>query len=302
MENILTTKQKISLIAIGVLLLLNVVAWQRVFILVESHYLKVDFLDVGQGDSIFIETPSLRHILIDGGPGNAVLGQLGKHLPLGQKSLDMIILTHPDSDHLNGLLQVIEKYKVDYIVWTGIVRGGSQYQLWLRLLEKARESGSKIIIAKLGSKIKNGQVAMDIINPLTSVYGQDFRPKNNDNDTGIVLHLTYGKNTFLFTADISSIIESKLLEIKANLASDVLKIAHHGSKYSSLKGFLQAVNPRLAVISVGAHNTYGHPTPIVLQRLQDLNITTLRTDQNGTVEILSDGQNLKVSKEKTQNN
>ncbi len=296
MENTLTNKQKIGLVVSGILLILNVVAWQRVFILIGPHYLKVDFLDVGQGDSIFIETPSLRHILIDGGPGNAVLSQLAKRLPFGQKSLDMIILTHPDLDHLGGLLQVIEKYKIDYIVWTGVVRGGANYELWLKLLEKSKQNGSRVIVVNPKTQIKNGNVLMDIVHPLIDVSGQDFRPKNDVNNSGIVLHLVYGKNTFLFTADISSKAEAMIIESKVNLESDVLKIAHHGSKYSSSEAFLKAVHPRLAVISVGARNTYGHPTPIVLQRLQDLSITTMRTDQDGTLEILGDGQSLKVSR------
>ena len=236
----------------------------------------------------------MRHILIDGGPDAIVITRLDALLPMWQKSLDVVVLTHPDSDHLHGLLYVLKKYKVDYIVWTGIVRGGAQYEKWLTLLKEAQHQGTKIVIANLGDHIKNGNVVMDILHPFTDIAGQDFRPNNNDNDTGIVSRLMYGKNSFLFTADISSVVESELIDKKIPIDSDILKVGHHGSKYSSSKDFLQAVHPSLAVISAGVHNPYGHPTPEVLQRLQDFDITTLRTDQQGTVKIISDGNTYSI--------
>ncbi len=113
---------------VGVLILLNFFAWKEIFVLNGPHYLKVDVLDVNQGDSIFIETPSMRHILIDGGPDSSVLGKLGKLLPFFDKTLDVVILTHPDADHLIGLLSVLQKYKINYIVWTGMVRDGANYK------------------------------------------------------------------------------------------------------------------------------------------------------------------------------
>ncbi len=199
--------QKISIGAALVLLFLNVLVWPEVFSLAGPHYLTVSALDVGQGDAIFIQTPDTRDILIDGGPDSTVLQRLQERLPFWDKHLDIILLTHPDSDHLNGLLQVLQKYKVDYIVWTGIVRGGVQYQKWLDLISLAQKKGTHIMIGKLGDHIKNGQVTLTILHPFTNISGQDFRPKNDDNDTGIVSRLEYGKTSFLFTADISSTVE-----------------------------------------------------------------------------------------------
>jgi len=293
MKSLLTLKQKIGLCLAGLLLLLNVFTWQEVFALNGPHYLKVDVLDIGQGDSIFIETPDMRHILIDGGPDSAVLGKLAERLPFFKKSLDVVILTHPDQDHLMGLLYVLQKYKVDYIIWTGMVRDGANYSKWVALLEQKQQQGSKIIITKLGDKIKNGNVVIETLNPSENLEGTFFKEAN---DTGVVERLTYGKNSFLFTADIPSEIEQAMIDANINLASDVLKVGHHGSKYSSSETFLQEVNPNIAAISAGAHNTYGHPTQEVLQRLENSGITTLRTDQSGDVQMVSDGENIRLLK------
>lgn len=294
--SIFSLKRKIFLLLISVLFLLNIVAWKEVFVLAGPHYLKVDVLDIGQGDSIFIETPSMRHILIDGGPDSAVLGKLAERLPFFDKSLDVVVLTHPDQDHIMGLLSVLQKYKVKYIVWTGMVRGGANYEKWIELISKKQKEGSSVVIADVTTKIQSGGVLINTLNPLENLEGKFF--DKTDNDTGIVLHLLYGKNTFLFTADTSSKVEEELVLNNAPVASDVLKVSHHGSKYSSSETFLRAVNPKIAVISVGKNNPYGHPTEEVLQRLQNFGITMFRTDQDGDVKIFSDGNNLRVNKEK----
>ena len=288
----LTLKRKIFLGLIAIFILLNFFVWKEVFALNGPHYLKVDVLDIGQGDSIFIETPNMRRILIDGGPDSAVLGKLSKRLPFWNKSLDVVILTHPDQDHLMGLLSVLKKYKIDYILWTGIVRDGGNYQKWLELLAKKQKQGSKIIIADVNTKIISGNVFVDTFNPVENLEGRYFGKISND--TGIVSRLLYGKNSFLFTADVSSKVEEGIVRDNINLASDVLKVPHHGSKYSSSEVFLQAVKPKFAIISVGKDNTYGHPTQEVLQKLQKFGINIFRTDRDGDVEIISDGENIKI--------
>jgi len=286
--------KKIFLGLIGILFLLNIFAWREVFSLAGPHYLKVDFLNIGQGDSIFIETPNRHHILIDGGPNSAVLGKLAKLLPIFEKSLDVVILTHPDADHLMGLLYVMQKYKIDYILWTGVARDGGNYQKWLELLVKQQRQGSKILIADFNTRIKSGNILIDTLNPFGNLQGTYFNKTTND--TGIVSRLIFGNKSFLFTADISSALEKEMIRQKIKLASDVLKVPHHGSKYSSSEEFLQAVNPEIAVISVGGNNPYGHPTSEVLQRLQKFGIRIFRTDQGGDVEIMSDGENIKIVK------
>lgn len=293
MSNFWTLKRKIGFGLIGILFLLDFFVWKEVFAIAGPHYLKVDVLNIGQGDSIFIETPSMRRILIDGGPNSSVLGKLAKRMPLWSKSLDVVILTHPDADHVIGLLHVLKKYEIDYIIWTGMIRDGGNYQEWISLLEKKQNEGSKIIIVKLNDQIKTGNVALKILHPFENLTGHFFDKQGND--TGIVTSLQYGKKSFLFTADASNAVEQGLINYQVNLDSDVLKIGHHGSKYSTSEEFLQAVSPDIAVISVGKNNSYGHPTQEVLQKLQEFGIKVLRTDTDGDVQIVSDGENIIVN-------
>lgn len=297
MSHFWSLKRKIFLSVAVILILLNIYTWKEVFVLASPRYLKVDILDVGQGDSIFIETPKMHQILIDGGPNSAVLEKLAKLLSVFDKSLDVVILTHPDQDHLMGLLHVLQRYKVDYILWTGIKRDGGNYQKWLELLSEKQKEGSKILIVNLNTKIKSGSVLIDVLNPLENLEGKYFTKKGND--TGIVSRLIFGESSFLFTADISSKVEQAIINLSAqagnkfDLASDVLKVPHHGSKYSTSEEFLKTVNPQVSVISSGK-NPYGHPTQEVLQRLEKFGIKTFRTDKDGDIEIISDGNNFKI--------
>lgn len=292
MKSVLTKKQRIYLVLIGILLLSNVFAWKEVFALAGPHYLKVNVLDIGQGDSIFIETPEMHQILIDGGPDSSVLARLQDRMPFWDKNLDVVILTHPDKDHVMGLLHVLAKYKVDYILWTGIARSGQTYQEWLKLLAVAEKNGTKIIKAKIGQEILSGEAIITTLHPFEDLTGQNF--KETSNDTSIFSRLTYGTHSFLFTGDASSKTERYLIDNNVSLASDVLKVGHHGSRFSTSEEFLQAVNPEIAAISVGGKNTYGHPTQEVLQKLEKFGITIFRTDQMGDIEILSDGKNINI--------
>ncbi len=290
MLGILSKKQKIFLILAGVLLLGNIFAWQEVFALAGPHYLKVTVLDIGQGDAIFIETPDRHQILIDGGPDSFVVGKLSSRLPFWDRDLDVVILTHPDKDHVMGLLQVLQKYKVDYIVWTGVIRSTETYQEWLRLLAAAEKKGTNVVKAKAGQRITSGDAILTTLHPFEDLTGQDF--KETTNETGIISNLAYGKNSFLFTADVGSKTENLLIGNGIDVSAQVLKVGHHGSRFSTSDAFLQAVNPSIAVISSGKKNMYGHPAPEILQRLEKFGITTLRTDQMGDVQIISDGTNI----------
>lgn len=287
-----TTKRKFFLSGIGILLALNIVVWKEVFVSAGHRYLKVDFFDVGQGDSIFIETPGGNQILIDGGPDSVVLGKLAEKMPFWDRSLDAVILTHPDKDHVMGIISVLEKYGADYIIWTGIVKNGGLYQKWLQVLEEQKKRGAKIVIAEAGQKIRAGDIVIGILHPFENLAGKDFGSK--DNDSGVVSHLDFGETDFLFAADISSSLEKKIIESKENLATAVLKIAHHGSKYSTSEEFLRAANPKTAVISAGKNNSYGHPTEEVLQKLKKFGIKIFRTDENGDIEMLSDGESITI--------
>lgn len=274
------------------LFLLNIFAWQEVFALNSPHYLKVDFLDVGQGDSAFIQTPEDQHILIDGGPDISALGKLSSLMPFWDKSIDLVILTHPESDHMQGLLDILKTYKADYILWSGVKKNAAEYDAWINILEKQKKMGAKIIIADAGQEIKAGNVLIYTLYPLESLEGKDM--KNTSNDTCVVSKLIFGSNSFLFTGDISSAAEKEMVNSGENISSDVLKVAHHGSKYSTSDLFLENAKPKIAVISVGAKNTYGHPTPEVLQRLEKFGIKMFRTDKDGNVEFVSDGNKIKL--------
>lgn len=295
-------QRKIILFVAGILLALNIFAWQEVFYLEKPRLLKVDFLNVGQGDSAFIETPEGHQILIDGGPDSSVLEKLQKLMPVFDKSLDAVILTHPEKDHMMGLIDVLKRYKVDYVLWSGVVKQDAEYKEWITALDyqknisknsflaSLQQEETKIITVSKGTGIKAGNAAIDILFPLENLTGKDL--KNSSNDTCLVSRLIYGKNSFLFTGDIDIKAEKELANY--GIKSDVLKIAHHGSKYSTSDLFLQAVKPEIAIIEVGK-NTYGHPTPEVLQRLENYDIKTFRTDQDGDVEISSDGNKIKIN-------
>jgi len=280
-------KEKLASIFVGLLILLNIFAWQRVFDLAGNQYLEVNFFDVGQGDAIFVETPQKHQILIDGGPDSSILEKLAKELPFWDRSIDVIILTHPEKDHLAGLIEVLKRYKVDYILWTGVVRQTSENDKWRNLL---KEEKGEIVIVKAGQKMKAGEVWFNILSPAENLERKESK---DSNDTSVVFRLVFKQNSFLFTGDISSLIEKELIEQGVNLISDVLKIGHHGSKHSTSNSFLEAVSPEVAVIQVGK-NSYGHPTEEVLQRLKKFDIEILRTDKDGDIKIVSDGNNFKI--------
>ncbi len=277
---------------IGILFLLNIFAWQEVFVLAGNSYLKIYFLDVGQGDAAFIETPQRHQILIDAGPDSIILQKLQEIMPLKDMSLDLVILTHPEKDHLTGLLDVLQRYKIDYILQTGVVRQTPEYAEWVKLLEQAQQNGAEIIIAESQQEIKAGDVVIDTLHPFENLSGKEM--KNTSNDSCIVSRLVFYKNSFLFTGDITSKVEEELIKQNSHLVSTVLKVAHHGSKYSTSEEFLENVEPKIAVISVAKDNYYGHPALEVLQRLEKFGIEIKRTDQDGDIKIVSDGNNFKI--------
>lgn len=261
------------------------------FLLVSGHTLSdgrlhVYFLDVGQGDAIFVQTPSGRQILIDGGPDSTILRRLGEVMPLYDRSLDLVVLTHPDADHLSGLNSVLGRYEVNLIWETGMACATS---LCLEWEENKREEGAKVQTAFFGQKIEAGDgVSFLVLHPFEDEKGKIFSKRNN---AAIVLKLLYGQQSVLLTADIEKQAETKLLAAGADLDADFLKVGHHGSKTSTTAEFLKAVSPLSAFIEVGAKNRYGHPTEEVLSRLENYGVKYYRTDTAGTVELVLDGGN-----------
>ena len=267
--------KKLVWVGIGVLIGVSVLAWVIVWDLSERGDLEVVFFDVGQGDSIFIETKEGFQVLIDGGPGLAVLEKLGEEMPFYDRTIDLIILTHPDHDHLFGLLEVLKRYQVKNILWTGVIKDTAEWKEWNSLVQ---EEGAKLLIAEAGQKIvlqKKPLIYLDILYPFESLEDQKVK---NYNDTSIVLELVFKENEILLTGDISKKIEKQLVEKYDDLESDILKVAHHGSKTSTCSEFIEAVSPETAVITVG-DNQWGHPHPEVLSTLEQFGIHILITKE-----------------------
>jgi len=270
------------------LLICNVFSWLVVYDLNRPQFLEVIFFDIGQGDSIFIKTPGNYQILIDGGPTNVILDKLGKEMDFWNRRIDLIILTHPEHDHVAGLIEVLKRYEVENIVWTGILKDTAEYKEWVKLIE---DEDSNIKIVQAGQRIITPDLFFQILYPLENLKGQDVK---NTNNTSIINRLVFNNTSFLFLGDAYKSVERKLVNNGTYLDSDILKIGHHGSKTSTSKELLESTNPQIAVISAGKDNRYGHPHEQVLEILNDYGIRVLRTDEIGDIKIISDGDKIKI--------
>jgi len=271
------------------LLVVAILVWS-VALTTPDDKLHVSFLDVGQGDAILIQTPDGQDILIDGGPNPQKINlELGERLPFWDRTIDLVVCTQPHADHVTGLVEVLQRYKVKQVLEPGVSYNSSIYQEWLRLVE---DKGIEHNIAQAGQEIDLGNgITIEILNPLAEFFqGTSCDIDNN----GVVLKLAWNKVSFLFTADIREEAEFELIGQRANLKSTVLKVAHHGSETSTTSQFLAAVDPEVAVISAGADNPFGHPSPEVVERLIDRlgEDNVYRTDEDGTVEFITDGERL----------
>jgi len=261
-------------IVLVVVLVANIFSWSVVFETSQDKGLEVCFLDIGQGDSIFIETLQGHQILIDGGPDDSVLEKLENKMPFWDRTIDLIILTHSDKDHVFGLIEVLKNYEVENILWTGVQGKSLLFERWLEAIEK---EGAKIWIAKQGLNIEMSTYQnINILYPFESL---ENRIVSNINDSSVVVMLNTGAEKILFTGDISKRAEGLLVEEEVSLRANILKVAHHGSKTSSSEKFLEAVKPNLAIISVGRDNSFGHPAPEVLARLEEFGIKVLQTSK-----------------------
>ena len=256
-------------------------------------YLHVHFLDIGQGDSILVVTPSGRQALIDGGPdGDLVSQALADTLPGGDRGLDLVVMTHLDSDHSSGLLDVLDRYTVGAVLSGPQPPGNEMRAQWEDRLE---QHGIAPVEVHAGYVIEldNG-VELQVLNPpRDSLFG-------DSNKDSVVMRLTYGEVSFLLAADIESGAEERLADSGVELQSTVLKAAHHGSKTSTTQRFLNAVSPAISVVSAGFDNPYGHPAPVVMERLEAAVGTdnVYRTDRDGSVEVVSDGETVWVRTER----
>lgn len=225
--------------------------------------------------------------MIDGGPGGVVLRELSKVMPFYDRSIDMLVVSNPDKDHMAGFLDVLRSFKVAAVVEPGTVGASSDYKALL--VETEREKATHVI-AQRGQRFGlGGGVYFEVLFPDRDVSGLDT------NDGSIVGKLVYGNTAFLFPGDAPSAIEEYLAHIdKEHLDVDVLKVGHHGSKTSTSEALLGFASPAFAVISAGRDNRYGHPHAEVLDRLKQFEVETLGTYERGTIVMESDGETVRI--------
>lgn len=282
----MSTVARIRLISLGCLLGAFLLLFQ-LNVTAPTPYLQVSFLSVGQGDAILIETPEGVQVLIDGGPDSAVLRELAKEMSFFDRTLDMVIGTHQDLDHVGGLVEVLAQYEVTALLLT---EGEGASVAAKRFLADATTEGAEVTYARAGQMFTLGaSTTLTILSPSDDTT-------NWDSNTGsIVVLLTYGEVSFLLTGDAPQGIEEYLVQLYGEqLEAEVLKLGHHGSNTSSAESFLQAVSPLYAVVSAGKSNRYGHPHPDVLERVDAATGARVLDTMSGSVSFLTDGSEVWV--------
>ncbi len=278
-------KKNYKILSIGLLLFFNITIWIFVFAEKPRSFVEVSFLDVGQGDSILIEARNGNQVLFDSGPNRKVLSELSKELPFFDRSIDILVATHPDTDHIGGFPEIVKRYKTRLFVEPGI---GSETSLYKELKNRLKAERVSVLEAKKGMVIdlKDGSF-IEVFFPDRDISGLD------PNDASIIARYVFGEVCFLLTGDASQKMEEYVLSLeKEDLNCDVLKVGHHGSKTSTSPAFVSAVSPSVAIISAGKDNRYGHPHEEVLETLEKAGIEILSTAQMGTIRMRTDGKNL----------
>lgn len=261
--------------------------WQEVLAQEAPGVLTVAFLDVGQGDAIYIEAPNGNQVLIDAGKGRLVLEQLAKAMPLGDRTLDAVVATHPDLDHIGGLPDVFARYDIGIFMEPGVQDDGADYAALKASVEK--EDINTVYVQAGHILALDEDVYLEVLFPDRDVSQLEA------NTGSVVTRLTYGDTSFLFTGDSPESIEEYMVARYGQaLQSDVLKLGHHGSKTSTSEAFVGFVSPAHAVVSAGCDNRYGHPHAEVLDRVRKHGATVVGTCEHGTVTFVSDGRTVDV--------
>lgn len=260
-----------------------VVAWR---FYPNNRLLEISVLDIGQGDAILLEAPKGQVVLVDGGPDKKILRRLGEELPFWEKNIDLMVLTHPHEDHLAGLVFVLDRYHVGAVMITGVMASSNSYKHFLEIISNKH---IPLILIDQTETIAFDDIRLEILYPQSSFKSQRM---GNINNSSIVMKMVYKEVELLLTGDAEEAEEKELLASGINLQADILKVGHHGSETSSTEGFIKIVNPKIALISSGAGNSYGHPSPRTLKRFERLGIEVFRTDLEGTVHINTDGQTI----------
>lgn len=298
----MNNKLKIKLGLLIILLLIAVLAVNLVWQEDRNGILTVAFLNVRQGDAIFIESPTGNQMLIDGGPGKSVLRELSAVMPFYDRSIDAVLATHADQDHVGGLPDVLNRYKVDLFFESGNPGPSASFEELEKITKQKRKEGNlpaqagmKKLLARRGMVVTlGGGAIVEILFPDRDPSGLET------NMSSIVVRLVYGESEFLLTGDSPMAIERYLVSLspegrlQGSLQSDVLKAGHHGSKTSTSPEFVAAVAPKYGIISAGKDNRYGHPTTEVLETLSSAGAQILRTDRDGRIIFKSDGVKLEL--------
>ena len=279
-------KYRLKWLFLATLIFWTILVWGAIWTNIQSTELAVYFLDVGQGDAIFINTPNGNQMLIDGGRNKQVIVELSKIMPIYDRSIDVVLATHPDSDHIGGLSFVLDRYQVRGFIDSNKSSDTTTSQV---LESSLKANGAKKITARRGMRVVlDRDIYFDILYP--------DRPVENleSNEASIVGRLIYGQNSFILTGDAPKKVENYLIFLdNEELSADVLKAGHHGSHTSSSEAFVRTVAPTLAIISAGQNNQYGHPHQEVINLFKTLNILVLNTANRGTIKITSDGRTIK---------
>ena len=284
-------------IILGFFLVVTVFVWYGVLAEERHGLLTVAFLDVGQGDAIFIESPSGKQVLVDAGSNKKVLRELSKRMPFYDRSIDVLIESHPDLDHIGGFPAILNAYEIDSVFSSGVDCETAICEAFNKaVLEEGISASGRRKVLTRGNILDFGDgVYLEVLFPDREAYGFET------NMASLVLKLVYGENSFLLTGDSPKAIEEYLISLEVDpyppvggggLDVDVLKLGHHGSKTSSSDYYVGITSPEVAVISVGENNRYGHPHQEVLNILDEFEIKVMRTDLQGTISIQSDGKNL----------
>lgn len=275
----------------GFLFLVATIIWIGFFTKSNADTQNLDhiyFLDVGQGDSEYIKLRDGRDILIDGGPNDKVLTELGKVMDFGDRRIDLVVLTHPHADHLTGLISVVNRFEIGEVWQSGVEYPSSIYDEWKSSI-KTKNIKDEAVVKGKEETFNSGSVKFSVLYPLSLEKNQKADDLNN---SSVVTKLNDDKISFLFLGDAQLQAQQKILP-DLNLIT-ILKVGHHGSTNGTLEDMLKITRPAVAVIEVGAKNTYGHPAQSVINLLKQYVVQIYRTDQNGTVEISTDGQSYQI--------
>jgi len=288
----LDQKSKLILILSAIFIVLGIL------FIVESQKvgkLRLIFCDIGQGDGMLIVTPKGKQVVVDSGPGSKIVDCLGVNMPFWDRTIEMMILTHAQQDHMEGQVEIFNRYSVERVVWSGVENTTALFSAWQKLLSAEK---SAVHLGRTGDKLKLDKVVFDVLWPSQEKSNLwKIAPPTDINDSSVVVRLEYNPDTGseeAICAYLTGDLSKEILEGLINKPCQILKISHHGSKTGTNQEILEKVNPEIAIIQVGSKNRFGHPRKEVLDLLISKGIRILRNDTSGTIEIVSDGKSYTI--------